>query len=294
VRFSNGATNAQGDSKPDARGIALKVMGVPGTSILPQAATTQDFLMINSPIQPAADAAQFIGFGKAMADAAAASGVEDVIEALLRTGAYLTRPENARTCAFVKSQIKNKVFNSFVGNQFWSGGAIALGVDPNAPDPLHAHASQAIKFSVVTGVVQGNSCVQVSTGPGSGDNYLQADLLDKMKHNSVCLDFRIQFQQDPTQQLIEDLTVQWKESDTPFTSVAFITLPQDPNLPDADATARDEFCNTLAFSPWHTLPEHRPLGNMMRVRRFAYPQSAGDRGAATEPTGKEFPLPSGG
>ncbi len=30
------------------------------------------------------------------------------------------------------------------------------------------------------------------------------------------------------------------------------------------------FCENLSFSPWHSLPEHRPLGLVNRVRKVAY------------------------
>jgi hypothetical protein len=51
VRFSSGDTHVQSDLARDARGFALKVMGVPGEKLLPaeKDAETQDFVMINSP-----------------------------------------------------------------------------------------------------------------------------------------------------------------------------------------------------------------------------------------------------
>ena len=52
IRFSSGNTRPQADSERDARGFALKVMGVPGTKLLEPEATadTQDFVLINSPV----------------------------------------------------------------------------------------------------------------------------------------------------------------------------------------------------------------------------------------------------
>jgi hypothetical protein len=51
LRFSSGDTHVQSDEIRDARGFALKVMGVPGEKLLPaeKDAETQDFVMINSP-----------------------------------------------------------------------------------------------------------------------------------------------------------------------------------------------------------------------------------------------------
>ena len=51
IRFSNGDMLVQPDSKGDARGMAIKVMGVDGEKIAPEleGAKTQDFIMTNTP-----------------------------------------------------------------------------------------------------------------------------------------------------------------------------------------------------------------------------------------------------
>ncbi len=50
IRFSNGAGAHQSDTKPDVRGVAIKVLGVPGKKLIPglEDATTQDFLLIRT------------------------------------------------------------------------------------------------------------------------------------------------------------------------------------------------------------------------------------------------------
>jgi hypothetical protein len=58
IRFSNGSGDpTRADIKRDARGMAIKVMGVPGKKLLDDesAATTQDFIMINHPVFFATD-----------------------------------------------------------------------------------------------------------------------------------------------------------------------------------------------------------------------------------------------
>ena len=32
----------------------------------------------------------------------------------------------------------------------------------------------------------------------------------------------------------------------------------------------NNFCENLKFSPWHTLPEHQPLGRINRARQKIY------------------------
>ena len=51
VRFSNGTNARQSDKTPDIRGIALKLVGVPGKKLIPglEDKKTQDFLLIQTP-----------------------------------------------------------------------------------------------------------------------------------------------------------------------------------------------------------------------------------------------------
>ena len=47
-------------------------------------------------------------------------------------------------------------------------------------------------------------------------------------------------------------------------------MPRQDGWSDARADAVDE---RMAFSPWHGLAAHRPLGSIMRVRKAAYENS---------------------
>jgi hypothetical protein len=48
--------------------------------------------------------------------------------------------------------------------------------------------------------------------------------------------------------------------------VATITIPRQQFA----TTERDEFGENLSFTPWHALPQHRPLGAVNRIRRVVY------------------------
>jgi hypothetical protein len=65
---------------------------------------------------------------------------------------------------------------------------------------------------------------------------------------------------------VEDATVEWQEVESPYVPVARIRIPQQGvAAPDTGA------CENAAFDPWHSLPEHRPLGSLNRARRAIYP-----------------------
>lgn len=63
IRFSNGSSNAQqADIKKDARGMAIKLLAVPGERLLNHdEMSTQDFIMINHPVFFVNDPARYMG-----------------------------------------------------------------------------------------------------------------------------------------------------------------------------------------------------------------------------------------
>lgn len=57
-------------------------------------------------------------------------------------------------------------------------------------------------------------------------------------------------------------------------AVMVIGVPGE-RLPEAEEDTQVD--DGLAFSPWHGIAAHRPLGSVMRARRAVYPRSAGFR-----------------
>src|ERR1035437_808720 len=64
IRYSNGAGRAAKDSEGDARGMAIKLLGVPGPKLADDEKATQDFLLINSPVFFVRNAADYVEFCK--------------------------------------------------------------------------------------------------------------------------------------------------------------------------------------------------------------------------------------
>lgn len=78
--------------------------------------------------------------------------------------------------------------------------------------------------------------------------------------------FRIQVRTDPAAMPIEDPTVEWPESKSPYLRVARVMIPRQ----DFQTAVRQEFCESLSMTPWNALPEHRPLGGINRMRKAVY------------------------
>lgn len=98
------------------------------------------------------------------------------------------------------------------------------------------------------------------------DDYLRAAMVQALSQGDVELDVRLQLQTDPFLMPIENNGVLWPEKLSPRVSVATLRLPRQT----FDSPAQLAFARTLSFNPWHTIAEHRPLGNQSRARRRMY------------------------
>ena len=99
----------------------------------------------------------------------------------------------------------------------------------------------------------------------------------------------VQFQTDPHHMPIEDASVQWPEKLSPSIKLARIKIPAQ----SFDSPEQLAFARNLSYNPWHTLAEHRPLGNQNRARKQIYLETSKFRQQINaephiEPTGEEF------
>ena len=70
-----------------------------------------------------------------------------------------------------------------------------------------------------------------------------------------------------TTEVIDSPSVEWG---TPYQRVALITImAQDFAQPE-----QDRFGQNLSYTPWHALPEHRPVGQINEIRRMVYAWSS--------------------
>jgi hypothetical protein len=118
----------------------------------------------------------------------------------------------------------------------------------------------AIKFSAKPIFRTANSPPETE-----GPDFLREAMRQQLSEDDVYFDFLVQVQTDPVKMPIEAPLTVWDEALSPFQRVAIIRIPrQDVSLKGV------EMAETLAFTPWHSLPEHRPIGNMNRARKVIY------------------------
>ncbi len=246
IRFSNaGALAPIGgtvkDSTRDARGMAIKLLGVQGTKLLEddKDATTQDFLLFT--------AKNFFTEGP--------EGFFDLMKAIttnrvVQIWFLLTHPSITR--ALISSLHQD---SSLLELQYFSAVPYRFG------SKTDRFGSRAVKYSA-----RPSSDRKTSLPNNPSDDFLRERLQERLSREDVYFDFMVQFQTDPYLTPIENGLVIWNEEIAPFRKVATIRILKQ----HFDSPAQLEHCDNLSFTPWHCLPEHRPLGSISRVRRIVY------------------------
>ena len=259
VRFSNGEPAPHPDKHPEPRGIAIKLVGVPGRKLQAgqEDAVTQDFLATSHSVTSTVRSAQqFIAFIRS------ARRPVTLPFTLASSVGFL---ESLRILnAFVRTVPLSKT-RSMVAEQYSSTAPIKFG-------------PYAMKFTV-----RPTKAMEAAASRPLTSNFLHDDLADRLLKEDILLDFLLQFYVDDIRTPIEDTSIPWKPDDAPFVKVAQVCILRC-DLNDPHTSALSEAIDRLSFSPWHTTEDHRPLGSIMRARRVAYAASAALRGHSPEPT----------
>jgi len=247
VRFSNGSSNVQPDTKGDVRGMAIKLLGVPGEKLLEDErdAETQDFILINHPSLFLQDAQDTLAISKALL------AVKKMPVSFLKPLPFLLMyaPSHGKQVGILKT-IRQKQMANPLQAQYWSTTPYRLGLS-------------AIKIAALPRDLQSAEVGKIAS---KSDNFLREAMIQQLNQQDVYFDFAVQVQTDAVRMPIEDATVEWSDAESPFIKVATLKIPQQ----QFDSEARRTFDENLSFNPWHALPEHRPLGGVNRLRKEVY------------------------
>jgi hypothetical protein len=98
------------------------------------------------------------------------------------------------------------------------------------------------------------------------DNYLRAAMVATLAKEDVEFDLLLQMQTDPFRMPIENNGVFWPTKLSPRIPAAVVRIPKQK----FDSPEQLAFARVLTYNPWHSIPEHRPLGNQSRARKRMY------------------------
>lgn len=247
------------------RGMAIKVVGVPGTQLasldpeflLDDAAATQDFVLVNAPAFLAPGPKKFLGSLKLLA------GTTDKAPRLKQAlSSVLQGAEKALEAVGGESDTLKSLGGHpethLLGETFYSQVPILYG-----------------KYMAKVALVPVSSELTALTGApvdldGKPDGLREA-VIDFFARHGASWEVRVQLCRDINSMPLENAAVEWPQEDSPYLPVARITALPQAGWSEALSRAIDD---GMAFNPWHGVLEHRPLGAVMRVRKAAYAMSA--------------------
>jgi hypothetical protein len=250
-----------GDILPDdvstPRGMGLKIVGVQGARLEgSEGDATQDFVLVNGPVFNAPTAKKFAGSAKLLAAttdkapnlkrlfSAVARGTEKVIEAVGGESATL------------KSMGGHPETHP-LGETYFSQVPILCG-------PYMAKVQVAPVAASLTALK--DAPVDLTDKPDG----LRDAVVDYFATQGGEWELRVQLCTDIDKMPIEDASVEWKEEESPFVTVARLRVAPQPAYTAERAKRIDE---GMQFNPWHALAAHRPIGSIMRVRKDVYAMS---------------------
>jgi len=251
ARVSNGAPGPNSDTeRQTSRGFALKLLNVPGRKLLDQRADapSQDFLFVN--------------------------GRRFFIKDLATYLKFLRASNNGNTQAVLSLISLNPLK--------WANGELAALIERSKlkiGNPVRVPWFSAVPYKFKDGAVKYrldrcDHVVDTEIAEGAQPNYLRDAMLATLKNETVCYDFSIILQKDAEKQPIENSLVEWPSDNVNerITVAKLVIPPQDFTLPETE-----EQCENMSFNPWHSIPEHRPLGSMNRARKAVYIEASAAR-----------------
>ena len=260
IRFSNGSQDD--DAKGDIHGMAIKLMNVGGEKILEDERneTTQDFVLMDNPTFFSRNARS----NRKLAEVMKRSMKPSRLKSLM----FWARTDRDQRSAYI-------VLTHFIlGFRFHELKVLRAALSKKPASPLgitywsatpYALDDRAVKYSARPHPRPAN--VPEPTDMLSPDR-LRATMSAHLDRAEARFDFLVQVRTPPKNRKmpVEDASVEWSDANAPFRKVATIVIPpQTFDTPD-----QMEFCQNLSYTPWHSLPVHRPLGGINRARKDTY------------------------
>ena len=254
IRYSSGNTLVLRDSVKDARGMAIKLMGVPGRKLLEEDgvphAETQDFVMMNATRFFILNLPEYLIFTRYLGEGSNygyfLGGFTPDLPQKNWSKIFSFSSYHPHEMMLALKTLKPPP-DSLLNTQFYSVSAYKLG------------AENVVKYSM-------KPCGDAKAAhvDRSQPNFLRDEMIAHLKDRDACFEFMVQLQVAGKNMPVEDTTVEWSESDSPFVPIARIEIPKQSFVEN------QETCESLSYNPWHSLPVHQPLGVMNRIREPLY------------------------
>jgi hypothetical protein len=263
VRFSSAPGDINSDKIPSPKGMAIKVIGVEGRKVLAghEDEATQDFLLVNHPVIPFGHITSYWKMLQLLEKHADDSeAAQRAVAALAKGLASVLDLAGVETPTLDALATPN---HHILGETFHSMAAVRFG------DYVAKISAAPLSPSV-------RDCTGKTYDPSHTPSIVRDQVVEFFHEQDAEFELRAQLCNDLDSMPVEDASIIWPEDRSPHQPIAKITLARQ----DAYSPARRVYADdVLSFNPWHCIPEHRPLGSIMRVRIKAYEASASYRHA---------------
>jgi hypothetical protein len=259
IRFSNSSSTPQSDTIPDGRGVAIKLLAVPGERLIADAPQrdTQDFVLLNGPAFFARNAADMVIAARLQADDAFPS-------------TFFASPGRlaglAATVAMTSAQADSPLDLTYFSQTPYKLGSewlVKYRLRPDEPVPK-------------------------SSSKRATSNYLHEALRGRIQDQSGAgKDFVFRFEIQPRRiaeippDEIDDATQVWDGVKYPFITVARVIVPKQTLA----TKTRNDFAERLSFNPYNGTSQHEPQGSINQARLFVYKATASLRSTANSVNG---------
>ncbi len=258
MRFSTIPGDILDDAVSVPRGLAVKVIGVEGER-LPgsEGDVTQDFVLVNGPAFNSPNLKMFAANLKLLATTTdKAEGAKKALSAVLRGAEHIVEALGGES-VLVKT-LGGSPETNLLGETYYSQAALRWG-------------DYIAKLSITPVSPELRALTDAPTPAGKDRDALRHAVIDHFSRHGGEWDVRAQLCTDIQKMPVENAHAAWSEEESPYLPVGRIIAPPQTGWSEARSRIVDD---GLAFSPWHGLLAHQPLGSVMRARRRAYEASA--------------------
>jgi hypothetical protein len=244
MRYSSLTPKLVPDNVPAPRGIGMKIFGVEGEKIWGEDKGTQDFTFNNYPILE-------------LRDPPATCEIADSLERNWNNLAGFVdelkqRPDAEVACRPAKIPQQQ------------------LYAMPEYSQSAYRYGDYVAKFGVFPLGEAQKAAEKELIADDSAPNVLSSSLREFQAAHTVTYSFCVQLCRDLAAQPVDDIGIEWDETQYPFEQVATLEFPpQDSWIP----AFRVFWDDRITVNSWHGLKVHQPLGSTNRMRRVVYAES---------------------
>jgi len=278
VRFAQGPGETLGDRVSTHRGMSIKVFGVPGEKLPGHGVDTQDFVLATGTTFPSGTAAGFLRDGTVIGKS---TGMPEAVKsAVSSTARNLNRVLHAFGTESAMADFFGHPYSHPLADSYFSQAPVRFG-------------DYVAKLGAVPATDAQRALSEWRLDPHQDEDGFRHATVAFFREQDVVFELKAQLWADAERQPIEDASVDWPVSVSPYRMVATVRLPRQ----DAYSLERVRyFDEVMAFRPAHSLAAHRPLGSIMRARLQVYRALSAFRhrenGVAEEDTGTIDRIPA--